>query len=155
MSATGQNKTEDKAACLYMGRGENRLHEALHQPISKPKTENLISKGSITLQFLSNSCLSLQISVSIIQIKKLLEVQCFLRLEAAHSVVSGQLDGTALLLQGHLGWGWLPDRWVPGINLTQPGSASSSDVIFSRTGSLHTTQPHHSRKRRKALSAEN
>lgn len=126
MSATGQNKTEDKAACLYTGRGENRLYKAPHQPISKPKTENLISKGSITLQVLSNSCLS----ISIIPIKKLLEIQCFLRLEAAHSVVSGQLERTALLLQGHLGWGWSPDPRVPGINLTQPGSASSSDVIF-------------------------
>lgn len=45
-------------------------------------------------------------------------------------------------------------RAVP-VKLRWLGSANSFHVILYGTDSLHTTQPYHSRKLRKAFSAEN
>lgn len=64
-------------------------------------------------------------------VKKLLEGQCFIRLETAHLAMPGQLEGTERLFKGHLGqvlvaWPSGPSR----INLMHSGSASSLNVVF-------------------------
>lgn len=59
MSTTGQNDTEDKAAYLYRGSGENRLYEAPSHFKTKLKTRSLKALDSITLGFLSNSIIEM------------------------------------------------------------------------------------------------